>query len=557
MPHSLLFFAWLSGGAHALPPLREGASSAAIQQAYAAWEQGPTALAGWRSQRLHPGDEDGLQVVAELAPGVDPDRLLACVDAELPAAWAERWVDAELAGQALVQLWTPYADLPTLEACPGILRLREPRRPRPHYEFSEGYDAMFRQDWHAQGVSGRGVKIAILDVGFAGYEDQLGRELPSSVETWSVSEFGGSTHGTAVAEIVHDIAPAAELSLYQFATDVEFLDAVQAIATSKVHIVNGSVGFDNIWHADGSSPYTQAVDLLVSDFGKTWVAAAGNENQRYRIGPLSEVREGVVAIDGLSPVWVASSGGWVQVSLRWSEPMGQAAVDLDLLLLDEAGELCGQGADWQDGDDDPYEYAECHSGSGWVQAFVVTNDEDDDVTGLEGFLYSYGGLELEDAATERNLTLPGDTRLGISVGAVDLPVWDQVASYSSRGPTDEGEQRPHLVAPAGVSTASYGASLFSGTSAATPHVTGTVALLLHADRLGMDPLDVRDWLIGSTIDIGVEGKDNASGAGFLSPDAVPWRGCHCAARGPSRGGSSWVLALFACAAALLQWRRMG
>jgi MYXO-CTERM domain-containing protein len=318
------------------------------------------------------------------------------------------------------------------------------------------------------------------------------------------------------------------------------------------------VGFDNVWHADGSSPYTQAVDILVEDYHKTWVAAAGNENQRYRIGDLSDAGDDVVAIDGMSPVWIASSGGWAVASLRWSEPMGEASVDLDLYLFDEDGNPCTsatQGVDLQDGDDHPYEIAECHTSGAWAQAWVVANGND--VTGLEGYLYAYGGLDEADATPERNLTLPGDTRLGISVGAVDLPDTSQVASYSSRGPTEDGEMRPHLVAPAGVSTASYGASLFSGTSAATPHVTGVAALLLHADRLGMDPADVRDYLTSATTDIGPAGADHASGAGFLTPDAVPWRGCHCAQvpHGPAHGPWAWLL--IAASGAFLRRRRIG
>jgi len=563
MPHSLLILACLSGSALGRAPLRYAPSSASVQAASAAWERGPEALSDWRAQRLHPGDEDGMQVVVELECGVHPDELLACIDQHMVGTWAELWVEPWLVDHAQVQLWVPWDELTALEACPEVLRVREPHRARPRYEMSEGYDAMFRQDWHAQGATGKGVEVAVLDVGFFGYDGLLGNELPSRVDTWepssaSPSLLQGSTHGTAVAEIVHDIAPAADLDLYAFSTETEFLEAVQAIADSKAHIVNGSVGFDNIWHPDGTSPVTQAVDLLVSDFGKTWVAAAGNENQRYRIGALSNEAEDVVAIDGMSPVWISTSGGWAQVSLRWSEPMGQAAVDLDLLVYDEDGEPCdaqGWGQDYQDGDDHPYELVACHTGGNWAQAWVVANGHN--VSGLEGYLYAYAGLDVADAAPERNLTLPGDTRFGISVGAVDLPVFDEVASYSSRGPTDYGQPRPHLVAPAGVSTASYGSSLFSGTSSAAPHVTGVAALVLQADHRSMEPAELRDFLTNAAIDIGPEGVDNASGAGFLSLDAVPWNGCRCAQAPTPPSRSSWMWVVLGCAVALLQRRRMG
>ena len=555
MVHPLLLLACVAGRSLAEPPLHPGVASASVQYAQQAWELGPEALEAWRAERSFQRDEDGMQVVAELAPGLPADVLLACLDQRASGAWAETWVDAGPAHGAMVQLWVPWALLGEVEACPGLRRLREPHRPRALYERSEGYDAMFSQDWHADGATGRGVEVAILDVGFAAYEDLLGNELPASVTTWNVPTVGGSTHGSAVAEIVHDIAPSADLGLYQFSTDVEFLEAVQAVADGKAHIVNASVGFDNIWHPDGTSPCTQAVDILVEDYGRTWVSAAGNENHRYRLGALSNRADDLVAIDGMSPVWVASSAGKAVVSLRWSEPFGEAGIDLDLALYDEDGNPCGgqgQGVDPQDGDDDPYEIVECNTGGGWAQAYVLANGNN--VTGLEGFLYAYAGLDEADATGERNLTLPGDTRAGISVGAVDLPDTTVVASYSSRGPTDYDEIRPHLVAPAGVTTASYGAGQFSGTSAATPHVTGVAALVLHADRLSIEPSAVRDFLTDAAVDIGPVGQDHSSGAGFLVLEDVPWRGCHCAQVPGQPRRAGWLCLLLGCCGVFLRRR---
>ncbi|MGC9670831.1 S8 family serine peptidase [Planosporangium sp. 12N6] len=70
----------------------------------------------------------------------------------------------------------------------------------------------------------------------------------------------------------------------------------------------------------------------------------------------------------------------------------------------------------------------------------------------------------------------------LTVGAVDRD--DQLASFSSRGPTPDGRTKPDVVAP-GVDILSalpgggYGTE--SGTSMATPHVAGTVALLWSAN----------------------------------------------------------------------------
>lgn len=78
---------------------------------------------------------------------------------------------------------------------------------------------------------------------------------------------------------------------------------------------------------------------------------------------------------------------------------------------------------------------------------------------------------------------PGDYTNVIAVGATDSS--DSLASFSSKGPSTAGTLKPDVSAPGYqvrsawyTSTTAY--NTISGTSMATPHVTGTVALLLAA-----------------------------------------------------------------------------
>ncbi len=105
---------------------------------------------------------------------------------------------------------------------------------------------------------------------------------------------------------------------------------------------------------------------------------------------------------------------------------------------------------------------------------------------------------------------PGCAKTVITVAACDKS--DQMASFSSRGPTADGRLKPDITFP-GVNIAScraQGTSMgqavddyytrASGTSMATPHCTGSAALLLCADAT-RSPQTVKDLLMNSAKDL--------------------------------------------------------
>ncbi len=118
---------------------------------------------------------------------------------------------------------------------------------------------------------------------------------------------------------------------------------------------------------------------------------------------------------------------------------------------------------------------------------------------------------------ERSIASPGSAENAITVGAVDR--YGKVAYFSSKGPVgfNPGYVKPDVVAP-GVSIVSTwrdsGYASLSGTSMATPHVTGIAALLLQIDP-SLSPLEIKKIIEISANDIGDSGKDVDSGSGSV------------------------------------------
>src|SRR5688572_2416690 len=111
---------------------------------------------------------------------------------------------------------------------------------------------------------------------------------------------------------------------------------------------------------------------------------------------------------------------------------------------------------------------------------------------------------------------PGSLPESFSVGATDFS--DEIAEFSSRGPSPcDGSIKPEISAPgvAILSTFPGGNYIeFDGTSMATPHVTGAVAIL-RAVKPSITVDEIESALVMGAVDLGPAGVDNDYGAGRL------------------------------------------
>lgn len=431
----------------------------------------------------------------------------------------------------LVQSVMPLYALQDLAYYSSVKYLRLPKKPVP-FVVSEGVALTGADLW--QGVtpyrSSESVKVCILDLGFNGYQALLGTELPSSLTVRSFRSDGDlfvSDHGTACAEIVHDMAPDAELLLVNFGTDVEHRSAVNWIIDQNVDIISCSVGWFNIGAGDGTGPICEDVKDA-HDSGIIWISAAGNNAETHWETSFRDPDsdDWCNFEDPGDPEYEyfafnVVAGNLYSVYLNWddwgtwngSNYSGSEGNDYDLYLYDSGFFVLASSNNDQTAGAPPTEavsFTATSTGVQYVRVFKWLTTRD---CNLELYLYNVASLDPQYQEPSGSLAIPADSPYAVSVGAT---YWsdDSYEPYSSQGPTRDGRSKPDYSAPVGVLSSTYGLAGFFGTSAATPHVAGAFALLKGKTPFTLD--DVNEILEARAEDLGSAGKDNIFGNGRLN-----------------------------------------
>ena len=437
--------------------------------------------------------------------------------------------------RGVVEAVVPKASLPALARSSAVRSVREPARPVPESVRGQGALSAGATAWHRSGVHGEGVKIAVVDLGFDGYaRSQANGDLPSSTVKVNFCGSGGfeaTSHGTAVAEIVAEVAPAADLYLVCVRDAAGLGLAVGYTRAQGIQIVNHSASWFNTSRGDGTGPAgtPEGVVAAARAAGILWVNAAGNRAQQHWSGAFLDVNANgwsEYAPGDEGNTVVVPAGSFICAALKWDDWPGSAE-DYDLYLTRSQGSgIVARSNGPQTGLEPPTELA-CAINKANVAETYAIGIKAHNVTGkpVRFDLFVYPGPNLEHRVAEGSVTEPGTSSAALTVGAA---CWldNRLETYSSQGPTIDARSKPDLVGPDSVSSFSVGpfsgcgVSGFAGTSAASPHVAGAAALVKQANP-GFGPDGLQAYLQEHALDLGPVGRDFAFGSGLLSLGAAP------------------------------------
>jgi hypothetical protein len=248
----------------------------------------------------------------------------------------------ETSYENLLQMTVPVSQLTAMAELPDISLVRMPQHPVMDTVVSEGVGLINADDWQAAGYRGAGVKIGILDGGFADYDTRQGEgEVPAPVSThWSPSiGQGTSIHGTACTEVVYDIAPDAQYYLTNFNTIPEMGNAVNwLINTADVDVISCSVGWPIGGPGDGTGTICNMVNNAHSA-GILWSQSIGNNAKSHWQGNWADNQPNgfldfIPGVDESIAVYLYPDTP-IRLFLKWNDPWLTSSNDYNLLLFDD------------------------------------------------------------------------------------------------------------------------------------------------------------------------------------------------------------------------------
>ena len=388
------------------------------------------------------------------------------------------------------------------------------------------------------GINGSGSKIGVMSDGVDHLANSVASgDLPSDVQ---VLQAGSGDEGTAMLEIIHDLAPGADLAFYSPSTSSDMVVGIGALESAGCNIiVDDLTFFDEPKFEDG--PIAQRAREFVND-GGVYVTSAGNFRHDHYIHQY--VRTNVSATGytyahnygsgDIGNDFTIPNGGYIYVILQWNNQWGVSGDDFDLFLAQSSdGSVLADSIDAQDGNNNPWEGLYWYNNTGASVMVFVAVLEYSLVSNPSSLVLNYylypANFPLQYDTTSDSVIGHAAVDEVLSTAAVAAATPNTLETYSSSGPgtiyfpSYQQRQVPDITGTDGVQTKTgqlgYFSNPFYGTSAAAPHIAAIAALVWDANPT-LNSSQVRNVITSTAVDLSTTGFDYNSGWGRANASAA-------------------------------------
>ena len=385
---------------------------------------------------------------------------------------------------------------------------------------------------HQNGITGDGTKVGIIDAGFDINNPAISSNIMNIKSFKKIKD--DPAHGTSVAETVLKTAPDSQLYLASVNTGTDTEAASEYLSNQNVDIIVHSAGFPAV-EDDGEHFLTDDI-TKVTQSGTLFVNSAGNDAQlhwegNFRDTDFDDFHEWSSNGDEQNciPNCNIEYSGNIDVFIKWDTNEDSQSHYRPALYNPVAGEYIAVDSDGVSKTGYGTSYTRLSGRITQSQAVDLIVDRVEGSPNEEIEIIVAGPQEIERNVPSSSITAPGDVPEALSVAAyqrgisrgLDGQYPRQLASYSSRGPTDDGRTGIDVTGYTNIRLANnFYDRPFGGTSAAAPYVGGVAALIHEKQPTDPSPTELTNILKSSSDDILASDIDTSSGSGVINADTA-------------------------------------